>query len=215
MLGYSCALNGKHADAAGSSRWRCRCRNAKATSGVWCARTTVSRWHWSGSATTRRHSAHAQEALRVVRSLGDQLGEGRELNTVGWYEARLGDYERARATCRAALRLNVANADQDGEADTADTLGFIAFRGGRIEEARGYYERAIVHFRAIGHTHYQADIHAHLGEIHRALGQIEQARAAFEQSRELYRTNRRGADVDRIQRELNGLDGHQSMQLAT
>ena len=158
---------------------------------------------------------HAKRALHIVRSLGDQLGEGRQLNAVAWFEARLGDYDRAREACQAALRINLATGDQDGEADTLDTLGFIAFHSGHLAEARECYERAIVHFRAIGHTHYQADIHAHLGEIHRALGHIDAARTSFQESRELYRANRRGADVDRIQRQLNDLDDHPRMQFAT
>ena len=215
MLGYSYALNSRHEEAAQQFALALAVQERE------CDRPGLMRTHHSFALALERVGddraalAHAEQALRIVRSLGDQLGEGRELNTVGWFAARLGDYERAMDACRAALRLNTANGDQDGEADTLDTLGFIAFHSGRIEEARDYYERAIVHFRAIGHTHYQADILAHLGEIHHALGDIDSARASFEESRELYRAHRRGADVDRVQRGLNDLDDQPTMQLAT
>jgi Tfp pilus assembly protein PilF len=215
MLGYSYALNGKHPDAAEQFGIALeRFERERDLPGL--ART-----HHSFALALERvgndRSAleHAKQALSIVRSIGDELGEGRELNTVGWFEARLGHYKPALAACEAALRLNVHNADPDGEADTLDTLGFIAHRGGDLDAARDYYQRALVHFRAIGHTHYQADILAHLGEIHRARGDIDAARAALLESRELYRANRRGADADRVQQQLDDLDDHPTMQLAT
>lgn len=215
ILGYSYALNDRHAEAAREFAIALDVQEREQD-----LRGLV-RTHHSFALALERVGEdacaleHAKQSLRIVRSLGDQLGEGRQLNTVAWFEARLGEHERARDACQAALRINLATGDPDGEADTLDTLGFIAFHSGRFDEAREYYERAIVHFRAIGHTHYQADIHAHLGEIHRALGHIDAARTSFQESRELYRANRRGADVDRIQRQLNDLDDQPRMQLAT
>jgi DNA-binding SARP family transcriptional activator/Tfp pilus assembly protein PilF len=215
LLGYAYALNGRHPEAAQHFTIALELQEREQDP------RALARTHHSFALALERVGndelalEHAVEALDIFRSLGDQIGMGRELNAVAWFEARLGNYVRARAACAAALRRNVANDDPDGEADTLDTLGFIAHHSGNLTEAREYYERALVHFRAIGHTHYQADIHGHLGEIHRGLGDIAAARASFVQSRELYRSNRRGADVDRIQRQLNDLDDRPTMQLAT
>jgi tetratricopeptide (TPR) repeat protein len=215
ILGYSYALNDRHPEAAAQFAIALEVQErAQDLRGL-------VRTHHSFALALERVGddacalEHAKQSLRIVRSLGDELGEGRQLNAVAWFEARLGDYERAREACQAALRINLATGDPDGEADTLDTLGFIAFHSGQFDEAREYYERAIVHFRAIGHTHYQADIHAHLGEIHRALGHIDAARTSFQASHELYRANRRNTDADRIQRQLNDLDDQPKMQLTT
>ncbi len=163
----------------------------------------------------RRALVHAKQALEIFRSIEASLDEGRALNEVAWFQARLGDYAEARTACEAALCLNVRNNDQDGEAQTLDTFGFIEHRSGNLAQAREYYERAIVYFRAIGHTQFQADIHAHLGEIHLALGEFDAARASLRESRELYLSMRRGADADRVQRLLNDLDDRPRMRLAT
>ncbi|HEV3358714.1 MAG TPA: BTAD domain-containing putative transcriptional regulator [Pseudonocardiaceae bacterium] len=215
MLGYSYARAGRHPEAARqfaialAEHDREQDRVGKANTHYNFALAL------ERAGDDRQALAHAEQALEIFRSLGSPIDEGRALNEVAWFEARLGEYDRARTACEAALRLNVRNSDPDGEAQTLDTLGFIEHHSGNLAQARAYYERAIVHFRAIGHTHFQADIQAHLGEIHRAEGDIEAARAAFQESRELYRSNRRGADADRIQRELNDLDDRPRMQLAT
>jgi DNA-binding SARP family transcriptional activator/Tfp pilus assembly protein PilF len=215
LLGYAYALNSRHVEAAEQFTVALELQEREQDL------PSLAKTHHSFALALERVGddqlalEHVEQALSLFRSLGDQLGEGRELNAIGWFEARLGNYERAIDACQVALRLNVHNEDPDGEADTLDTLGFIAHRSGKLDEARDYYERALVHFRAIGHTHYQADILAHLGEIHRARGDIDAARASLLESRELYRANRRGADVDRVQRQLNDLDDHPTMQLAT
>jgi Asp-tRNA(Asn)/Glu-tRNA(Gln) amidotransferase A subunit family amidase len=46
---------------------------------------------------------HATRSLQLCRAPGQQAGEADALNAVGFYAARLGQYDAARAYCQAAL----------------------------------------------------------------------------------------------------------------
>jgi tetratricopeptide (TPR) repeat protein len=48
---------------------------------------------------------HAEQALGLFRSLGDQAGQARCLNNIGYCHAQLGDYQQARSSCRQAIEL--------------------------------------------------------------------------------------------------------------
>jgi tetratricopeptide (TPR) repeat protein len=119
--------------------------------------------------------------------------EAESLNAVGWYAARLGQFDTAREHCQAALTLHRHHHNPDGEAATLDSLGYIAHHTGD-------------HHQALGDAYQVAYTLDRVGHPHAALGQHEQARTVWREALELYRDQGRDADAERVQRQLENLD---------
>ncbi|GAB2966877.1 hypothetical protein GCM10027184_14330 [Saccharothrix stipae] len=58
-------------------------------------------WAWDRRGDYRRALDHAGRALNLYRDLDQQGWEAEALNQVGWYAARVGEYDTARAHCQA------------------------------------------------------------------------------------------------------------------
>jgi tetratricopeptide (TPR) repeat protein len=127
------------------------------------------------------------------------------LNTVGWYSARLGDYDTARVHCEAALALHRQHHDS-GAAGTLDSLGYIAHQTGQHTQALDYYRQALALRREHGNTYQEADTLISLGQTYAALGDDERARAEWRQALRLYQAQQRTADIERVLRQLDELD---------
>ncbi|MBB5953872.1 DNA-binding SARP family transcriptional activator/tetratricopeptide (TPR) repeat protein [Saccharothrix tamanrassetensis] len=159
------------------------------------------------SGDDRKALDHSIRALDLFRALARPVGEADALNDVGWYAARMGEYETAREHCEAALALYHRHQDPAGEAASLDSLGYIAHHTGHHAEAIRHYQQALALYRRHDNTYFAADALADLGHPHAALGRPEEARAVWREALELYRAQGRDADVERVQRQLDALDG--------
>jgi tetratricopeptide (TPR) repeat protein len=128
------------------------------------------------------------------------------LNTVGWYTARIGDYDTAREHCQAALTLRRRHHDPSGEASTLDSLGYIDHRSGHHTQAIDHYHHALTLFRDLGNIYQVATTLDQLGHPHAALDQTEQARAVWQEALQLYQEQGRHDDATRVQHQLDNLD---------
>jgi tetratricopeptide (TPR) repeat protein len=144
---------------------------------------------------------HARRALDLWRGLDRPIEEARELNAVGWYTARTGDYERARAACEEALVLLRNQHHLAGEANTLDSLGFIAHSSGQHVQAVAYYQQALALFHRLGNAFSEAGTLDRLGQTY-AAGDRRLARVAWERALRLYQAHHRSADIARIERQL-------------
>ncbi|MEV4315306.1 tetratricopeptide repeat protein [Actinocrispum sp. NPDC049592] len=150
---------------------------------------------------------HAQQSLDLYRTTDNQVLEAKALNLVGWYAARLGEYDAARGHCQAALTLHRHHHDPDGgEAYALDSLGFIDHRTGDHHQAIRHYQQALALFRNLGNIYDVADTLDRLGHPHVALGQYDQARVVWREALTLYREQGRNTDAERVQQQLDGLD---------
>ncbi|HEY2671665.1 MAG TPA: BTAD domain-containing putative transcriptional regulator, partial [Rugosimonospora sp.] len=154
----------------------------------------------------QRALEHATQAGRLYRSVDNPVREANALNTSGWYLARLGRHDEARAHLEAALALSRRHSFRDTEADTLDSLGYLAHRAGRHADAVRHYEQALALFRDLGNTYGEADTLTRLGAVHADLGGHDGARHAWRPAIELYEAQRRAADADRVRRQLRDLD---------
>ncbi|MFI6032534.1 ATP-binding protein [Amycolatopsis magusensis] len=150
----------------------------------------------------RQGLSHAQCALDLYRALADPRKEAEALNAVGWFAARLGEFDTARDHCRTALTLHQHHQEPDGEADTLDSLGFIAHRTGDHHQAIDHYHQALALYRALSHAYQVADTLDRMGYPYTALGQHEQARAVWREALQLYREQRRDTDAERVEQQL-------------
>jgi tetratricopeptide (TPR) repeat protein len=165
-----------------------------------------------------------REALAATRAAllllpGDSPSSGppasraqraRVLNNLGWFQARLGELDQARAQCGQALRLYRDIGNRYGEAVTLDSLGYICDRAGEHDRAIAYYRLAVGQLRQLGARYEAADVLARLGDICQALGDDASARDAWQQAvQELDGMQRPGASetVAKL-RQLNATSGH-------
>ncbi|MFC5058271.1 ATP-binding protein [Saccharothrix xinjiangensis] len=163
---------------------------------------------WERRGDDHKALEHARRTLELHRALGNPVREAMALNAVGWCAARTGDHDTAREHCRAALALHRRHHEPGGEADTLNSLGWIDHHTGRHHRAIRHYRQAIALYRALGHTYYLADTLDALGRAHAALARRDPARTAWREALGLYREQGRGADVERVQRQLDDLDAN-------
>ncbi|MEV6237869.1 BTAD domain-containing putative transcriptional regulator [Lentzea sp. NPDC051838] len=127
---------------------------------------------------------HASQALDLYAAAGHRRGQAGSLNTVGWYQALLGDFEKALTSCEAALGLLEPD-DLDGQASTWDSLGYIHHHRGDHREAIECYQRSLDVFRSLGDHYWTADVLIHLGDSHLAAGDAHAAGVAWKEALEI------------------------------
>lgn len=146
---------------------------------------------------------HATAALHLYQDLDDRVNEADMLSGMGWYSARLGNYEQASTHCEAALTLARRHHDRGVEAATLDSLGYIAHHTGHYTQALDFYHQALTLYRGLGHTYLEADTLDRLGHTHAALNHHDRARHAWHQALKLYQAQHRTTDANRIQHQLD------------
>jgi tetratricopeptide (TPR) repeat protein/DNA-binding XRE family transcriptional regulator len=153
----------------------------------------------------RRALEHARLALDLYRGLDQPIREGNALNAVGWYAARLGEYDSAREHCQAALALYRLHQDVNGQAQTLDSLGYIDHHSGHHHDAVQHYREAMSLYRDLDNTYETTDTLERLGHAHAALGHHDQAVAVWQEARDLFRQQGRDEEADQVERQLDGL----------
>ncbi|GAB2992464.1 BTAD domain-containing putative transcriptional regulator [Streptomyces pseudoechinosporeus] len=148
---------------------------------------------------------HATRALRLHQELDLPAARAVALNSVGWYSARLGDYDPARVHCEAALSLARRIRHDNLEADILDSLGYIAHHTGHHREAVDHYRLAVTRYRAFGADYWVADTLDRLGHAYRALGRPDQAHATWGEAAAMYRDQHRHALAERVERQFDDL----------
>ncbi|OXM59645.1 phosphorylase family protein [Amycolatopsis vastitatis] len=161
---------------------------------------------WEHQGDDQQALEHARCALNLYRHFNRPGWEAVALNAVGWYSARLEDYDTAREHCQLALALHRYNKNPHNKANSFDVLGYIDQRTGQYAQAINRYTCALILFRDFGDNYAAADVLDRLGHPHAALGQFDEALASWQEALQLYRKQDRTADAERVQRQLNELD---------
>ncbi|MCP2322961.1 DNA-binding SARP family transcriptional activator [Hamadaea flava] len=119
-----------------------------------------------------RHSAWA---LHLFRECGDEPGEARALNAVGWYECLLGRPWDAVTHCRSALDLLRRLGDRRTEALTWDSLAYAYLALDEVREAIDCLEHAVAMLVELGDPYHEAEVADHLGDAYARLGETAAA----------------------------------------
>lgn len=122
---------------------------------------------------------HSEAALELFRECGDEPGEARALNAVGWYESLLGRPSEAVAHCRCALDLLHRLGDRRTEALTWDSLAHAYLVQGEVHRAVGSFEHAMAMMVDLGDLFHEADVADHLGDAYARLGEAGAADQAW------------------------------------
>ena len=129
--------------------------------------------------TARRY---LEDALRLLREVGDVLFLPRVLSTLGSMDLGLGEYTSARARLEEALALAHGMNDPRARALVASALGDVARCQGDYDRAEAVYQESLALQRALGN---QADVSAglhNLGYVALGQGKIDVAAALQRES---------------------------------
>jgi len=129
---------------------------------------------------------HAHQAHDHFRAAGIRSGQANALNNIGWFHAKLGEYEQALSWCQQALAALQELGDTLGAAYALDSLGYIHRRLGDQHKAITCYRRARDMFRGIGDFQSEAETLAALGDLHDDKGDADAARAAWRQALDIF-----------------------------
>ena len=134
-----------------------------------------------------RALSHARRARELFELLDqDRAGQAASLNTVGWFEASLGNVEEGLAYCQRALALAEEIDNRPIAASTWDSLGYVRHLLGQHEAAVSCYQRAAAMFADLGATLYRAQALINLGDTYKAAGDRQAARDLWQEALEIF-----------------------------
>jgi DNA-binding SARP family transcriptional activator len=147
-----------------------------------------------------RHSHRARELFELADQ--QQAGLAAALNTVGWFEACLGDREAGLAYCQQGLALAQEIDHRWITAATLDSLGYVRHLLGQHQAAVSYYQQAAAMYAEVGAAWYRADVLINLGDTHETAGNRQAAREVWREALEFYE---RGYhfDTERVRARLH------------
>ena len=138
----------------------------------------LARIHAERGRPLRARALHEQ-ALAIVREVGDRIGEAIELDAVAQGLALEEDLARAEATWVEALQVARAAGDRPLEARIAASRAAAARRAGRGEAARVRLLEALDLAREVDDPRTQTRLLAEVGELDLSLGHFPAARASL------------------------------------
>ncbi|HEY7143553.1 MAG TPA: BTAD domain-containing putative transcriptional regulator [Streptosporangiaceae bacterium] len=136
---------------------------------------------------SERAVSHARRACELFELPGQQqAGLAASLNTVGWFEARLGNSEQGLAYCQQALALAQEIDDRVTTAATWDSIGYVRHLLGQQGAAVSCYQQAADIYAELGAVWYRAEVLANLGDTHEAAGDRQAARELWREALEVF-----------------------------
>ncbi|MFQ5855444.1 MAG: tetratricopeptide repeat protein [Anaerolineae bacterium] len=142
----------------------------------------------------RRVIRFCQQALTILRQVGDRRGEGNVLGDLGLAYAELGETRRAIWFYEQQLAIAHQIGDRRGEGNALGNLG-LAFKNlGDLHRAIEFYHKAVAIAREIGDRHGEGVDLINLGVAHYYLGEPRRAIRFYEQALVIFRDigDRRG-----------------------
>jgi len=90
-----------------------------------------------------------EEGLATCRAIRYRKGLALTLNSLGFVQFHLGDYDGARATCTEGLALNRELGEARGTAVALNNLGWLTNHTGEFKESVGYFEESLRYRRNV------------------------------------------------------------------
>lgn len=131
--------------------------------------------------------SHAHQARELFERTGQSpVGLAAALNTVGWFEAHLGNLADGLAHCQQGLALAEEAGNRLITAATWDSLGYVRHLLGHHEAAVSCYQRAAAMYAELGTVCYRADALTNLGDTYAAIGDRRVALRLWQEALEIF-----------------------------
>jgi tetratricopeptide (TPR) repeat protein len=145
------------------------------------------------------------QSLAVRTELGDRAGMATSWGCLGDIARYRGDYDRAEVLYNQSLAVRTELGDRAGMATSWGCLGENELGRGNLETAETWLKQALTVFEELQIPDSLAEIHWDLAQVHRAKGDELQGQAHYATSHGLYSKLGAIKDLERIEREWNGL----------
>ena len=122
---------------------------------------------------------YQEQALAILREIGDRKGEGAVLGNLEICYEWLGEYRHAIDYQVQSLAIRREIGDRQGEGNTLGNLGICYKFLGEYSRVIDYHEQSLAIAREIGYPYLEANELTTLGELDTATGQLAEARKHF------------------------------------
>ncbi|MEP6489112.1 tetratricopeptide repeat protein [Microcoleus vaginatus GB2-A3] len=123
----------------------------------------------------RKAIAKLEEALKLIRAVGNRRGEAAILNNIGKVYSELGEKQKALEYYSHSLTLTRAVGDRRGEATILTNIGKVYSELGEKQKALEYYSQSLPLFRAVGDRLQEATTLNNIGLVYSQLGEKQKA----------------------------------------
>lgn len=144
------------------------------------------------------------EALRIHRSMGDDLHAAKALANLGLTQVAAGRHADAEQSYQDGLRLALAQHDLRTQGVITGNLAGLRYETRRIEEAAALYPRAIELHRQAGNARFEATCRCDFACCLIALGRNSEAQAMWRQGTAALQEI---GDTHALKRKLDGMRG--------
>lgn len=127
-----------------------------------------------------------EQAIPLLQSVNEIVGEAAALNNLGGIYNQLGDYSTALSYYQLSLPLSQRSGNQHGEASTLNNMGGIYMSIGELETALTYLQQALPLRRTIGDSQGEAITLFNLAMTYEKLDEGDRAIEYYEQSIPLF-----------------------------
>jgi CHAT domain-containing protein/Tfp pilus assembly protein PilF len=136
-----------------------------------------------GSAESLRQAIKKwEEAILLLRAVGDRRMEAGTLNNIGGVYDALGEKQKALDFYNQALPIRLAVGDRGGEARTLNNIGAVYNALGEKQKALDFYNQALPIRRAVGDRGGEATTLNNIGLVYDALGEKQKALDYYNQA---------------------------------
>jgi CHAT domain-containing protein/Tfp pilus assembly protein PilF len=125
---------------------------------------------------------HYQQALVILREVGDRAGEGRTFNNIGGVYNKLGQYPQALEHYQQALVIRREVGDRVGEGTTLNNIGRVYDSLGQYSQALEQFQQALVILHEVGNRRGEGTTLNNIGLVYNNLGQYLQALEQYQQA---------------------------------
>ena len=123
-----------------------------------------------------------EQALAIVKQIGDTAGEGTTINNIGAVYKNLGQYAKALEFYQQALAIFKQIGYTAGEGTTLNNIGEVYQGLGQYTKALEFYQQALAIAKQIGDTAGEGTTLSNIGGAYHGLGQYTKALEFYQQA---------------------------------
>jgi CHAT domain-containing protein/Tfp pilus assembly protein PilF len=123
-----------------------------------------------------------QQALVIVREIGERKGEGVLLSSIGLVYDNLGQYPKALDFYQQALAIRKEVGDKAGEGVTLNNIGAVYSNLGQYPKALEFYQQALAIRKEVGDKEGEGAALNNIASVYSNLGQYPKALEFFQQT---------------------------------
>ncbi|ACC84966.1 CHAT domain-containing protein [Nostoc punctiforme] len=128
-----------------------------------------------------------EQALAIVKQIGNTADEGTTLNNIGEIYRNLGEYAKALDFYQQALAIYKQIGDTAGEGTTLNNIGLVYDSQGEYAKALDFYQRVLAIVKQTGNTAVEGKILNNIGSVYVNQGEYAKALDFYQQSLAIYK----------------------------